>query len=181
MSKNKPSRASIAEYIDYDPATGIFRWKKAAGRQSAGANAGGIREHHPGDFYLSISLFKRMYPATHIAWVLMTGEWPSSQIDHRDHDTLNNKWINLRLATYSQNQMNRKSTKTASKYKGVYFYQQNGWKFKKPWVAQINHKHIGVFATAEEAARAYDAKAIELYGEFSYLNFPTERHVYDIR
>ena len=44
----------------------------------------------------------------------------------------------------------------------------------KKWRAKIERKHIGYYKTAEEAARAYDAKAKELYGEFARLNFPEE-------
>lgn len=113
-----------------------------------------------------------MYPATHVAWLLITGEWPTVLIDHRNHDTLDNTWINLRLAAHPQNGMNKKAKRTsASGYKGVHFHHHERWKYTKPWIAQINHKHIGRFATAEEAARAYDAEAVKLFGEFAYLNF----------
>lgn len=120
--------------------------------------------------YRHISLFGRRYPASHIAWLLMTGEWPKMPIDHRNNDSTDDRWQNLRLATQAQNIANAsiRSTNTSG-YKGVYPHKGNRW------VAQIRtpagKKHLGVFPTAEEAARAYDAKAVELHGEFAYLNF----------
>ncbi len=95
----------------------------------------------------------------------------SIKVDHRDHDTLNNQRSNLRLATHSQNCANRKSMKNStSKYLGVHWDKsKNKWK-----VAIENngvHLYIGVFAIEEDAAKAYDLKAVELHGEFANLNF----------
>ncbi len=100
------------------------------------------------------------------------------QIDHINHDTLDNRKENLRVCSNSSNQMNkRKKRKIASsKYKGVTFCK-DGWRIKK-WKAylQFGNKRysLGYFLTEEEAARAYDNKAKELFGEFVYLNFPDE-------
>jgi hypothetical protein len=72
--------------------------------------------------------------------------------------------------------MNRsKQTKrpTSSKFKGVRLEKRAG-----KWRAQIkiNKKYIylGLFSDEEEAARAYDLKAQELFGEYAALNFPIE-------
>ena len=92
------------------------------------------------------------------------------QVDHRNHDTLLNCRYNLRLCTNAQNHYNQRSRGGASKYKGVYFYKPT-----RKWQGQIkcNYKkqHLGYFDTEIEAAKAYDAKAIELFGEFARLNF----------
>ena len=92
-------------------------------------------------------------------------------IDHKDHNGLNNQKENLRICTPSQNCMNARVSKgSRSKYKGVNFCT-----FTNKWVATIckNKKRltIGRYKIEEEAARAYDAKAIELHGEFANLNF----------
>jgi AP2-like factor (euAP2 lineage) len=62
-----------------------------------------------------------------------------------------------------------------SKYRGVTLVENLG-PLKKPWKAAITINgrtiHLGYFATEEEAARAYDARAIEVHGEFARLNFP---------
>lgn len=91
-------------------------------------------------------------------------------IDHIYHDKLDNRKSQLRLAKHCQNMSNSRHRKGTSKYKGV------NWDItKNKWVSGImlNYKriHIGYFTDEEEAAKAYDKKALELFGEFAYLNF----------
>lgn len=95
-------------------------------------------------------------------------------VDHRDGDGLNNTRANLRPTNDQGNHRNRrKLTPTTSPYKGVHWS-----KHRHIWVAQIKVDrrglHLGHFPTAEEAARAYDAAAAELFGDFARLNFPRE-------
>ena len=92
------------------------------------------------------------------------------QIDHIDNNGLNNQKNNLRIVTNQQNQMNRKKgINCSSKYKGVTWKKQD-----KQWQAQIqaNKKYIylGLFRIEEDAAKAYNEAAIELFGEYAHLN-----------
>lgn len=102
---------------------------------------------------------------------LMHGEVMKGKcIDHIDGNGLNNQKSNLRFCTLSENQMNkRKRYNCTSIYKGVYFNKR-----AKKWLARIgiNGKdiHLGLFASEVDAARAYNAKAIELFCEFANLN-----------
>jgi hypothetical protein len=91
-------------------------------------------------------------------------------VDHKDGNGLDNRRSNLRLATHSQNGCNRRAPKNnRSGYKGVSFESARG-----QWKAKIcsggKQRHLGLFPTAEDAARAYDSAAIELHGEFAHLN-----------
>ena len=91
--------------------------------------------------------------------------------DHRDHDKLNNRKQNLRVCTPTQNHGNMvKRTGTSSKFKGVTW-----WKRDKRWKAQASssgkHYNLGYFDSETDAAKAYDKKAKELFGEFAKLNF----------
>jgi len=94
------------------------------------------------------------------------------QIDHINHNSLDNRRCNLRICNQSQNNQNRSKAKNekSSQYKGV--SQRSG---KKKWRAhiQLNKEPLGIgsFDNEIEAARAYDNKAKELFGEFALLNF----------
>lgn len=88
---------------------------------------------------------------------------PGTIVDHEDRDPLNCIRANLRFATCRQNVANRRPTR-GLRYKGI-------TKRKGRWTATIAIC-LGTYDTPEEAARAYDAKAKELHGEFAYLNFP---------
>ncbi len=92
--------------------------------------------------------------------------------DHRNHNGLDNRKSNLRLCTSAQNQYNKRPKKgCTSRYKGVFLRSDcKRWRakigFNRKWI------HIGDFDNQMEAAMAYDDKAIELFGEFAWLNFP---------
>lgn len=91
--------------------------------------------------------------------------------DHIDRNGLNNQKYNLRICTHAQNMCNRAWKKHSSKYKGVSLIKNR--KYKK-WMATIakNKKNyfLGTFYNEEEAAMAYNNKALELHGDFAKLN-----------
>ncbi len=98
---------------------------------------------------------------------VITGAGPGEQVDHRNHDTLDNRRKNLRVCTNSQNSMNRlMRSDNTSGYKGVYLRKDTG-----KWVAEITvngrTKTFGSSAKPEDAAAAYRAAALELHGEFA--------------
>jgi AP2-like factor (euAP2 lineage) len=99
---------------------------------------------------------------------------PKIKTDHKNHNGLDNRKENLRICTHQQNNQNcRPKKNTISKYKGVV-------KTNKSFTAKINKNHIGRFDSEEDAARAYNVKAKELYGEFAYLNKVNNWENFDI-
>jgi hypothetical protein len=94
---------------------------------------------------------------------------PDVDVDHRNGNGLHNTRENIRACTQSQNMANRgKTIRNTSGYKGVI-------KRRSKWAAQLKKGKFyffKVFDTPEEAARAYDEKAKEQFGEFAALNFP---------
>lgn len=92
-------------------------------------------------------------------------------VDHRDSDGLNNRRGNLRAASRAQQSWNRRPRiESTSGLKGVFPTSPGRWIARVVW--QGKRLNLGTFRSPEEAARAYDAKARELYGEFAYLNLP---------
>lgn len=103
---------------------------------------------------------------------LLTGWSPA---DHINHDGLDNQRSNLRDGSGGGNSYNKRKPKsgTTSQYKGVHWYPT-----KRRWAAEIRARgvkyRLGRFRSEEDAAKAYDAAATRLFGEFAILNFPAE-------
>lgn len=101
---------------------------------------------------------------------------PKTLVDHRNGNSFDNRRHNLRICTNAANVRNQKGhrDKMYSKYKGVSRYKDSKRNARSPWCATIQHNrqrmHLGVFATAREAALAYDEAALRLHGEFARTN-----------
>lgn len=86
-------------------------------------------------------------------------------VDHENHNTLDNRKSNLRLATLSQNSQNKTAHGKTSKYLGVS-------KAKDKWKVSISHS----FYLEEKAAHCYDAMVLKFFGDDAELNFPVGNH-----
>lgn len=101
---------------------------------------------------------------------LIMGNPLGMQVDHKDHNPLNNRRKNLRICTVQENRRNqRKFINASSIFKGVHWN-----KACKKWrtCITINRKpiHLGLFKDEKQAALAYNKKAEELFGNFALLN-----------
>lgn len=94
------------------------------------------------------------------------------ETDHKNNNGLDNQRENLRIVTSGQNKMNMRKRNykkgSSSKYKGVCF---NNRAIKRKWRCNVGFVELGSFATEIEAAKAYDTKVIEMYGEIAVTNF----------
>lgn len=97
-------------------------------------------------------------------------------IDHINHNGLDNRRANLRLVSGEQNNWNRRKQRGtfSSRYKGVHYEKRNG-----KWASSISYKgkqiFIDWFEDQESAAKAYDAKARELFGPYACPNFAEQK------
>lgn len=110
---------------------------------------------------------------------LIMGADPGVEIDHIDRNPLNNQRSNLRVATRAQqsrNTVRHNRRGRSGPYKGVSWHKQ-GQKWQAHIYREGQRYYLGLFANPAAAARAYDAKARELYGEDALLNFPARGKV----
>lgn len=97
---------------------------------------------------------------------------PERWVDHWDGDTLNNRRSNLRYCTNSQNQCNqqvRVDSKTG--FRGVDHVPSSPF-YRAHIKIDGKKRYLGQFATAREAALAFDNAARSLHGDFARLNLP---------
>lgn len=97
---------------------------------------------------------------------------PDEMVDHINGDTLDNRKANLRIVSAAENTRNRRRPTFAgktSKFKGVHWDGS-----RERWVAVIKcdgvSSPLGVFSHEEDAARAYDRAAVELFGQYARTN-----------
>jgi len=173
--------AELRQLLDYNPETGALTWKLR--RRNPAVH---LREHerwnsrHAGTSagyvgawgYIIVKVYRNAFKAHRLAWAIYHGAWPSPGlfIDHINRDKADNRIINLRLATRSENGLNRPNpANNTSGMKGVYWASRNG-----KWAATIgidNAKHrLGYFTSYEAACAAYVKAARQLYGDFAHID-----------
>lgn len=150
--KNLLDKSTLEDYFSYSPKLGKLFWKKRPSiRSIIGKEAGWIDSHG----YRVVRLLGQEMKVHRIIYYLHYGEIDfSKQIDHIDHNTLNNHHSNLRLVTDQENKLNLSKRKTnKSGVVGVHWDKQ-----RKKWFAQIqrNKKTIalGRFDNLEDATEA---------------------------
>jgi hypothetical protein len=163
--KRLPPREYIQTRLDYDPETGAFQWRpreeslKTWNTRFARRPAGSVQKG-----YLMIVIDYHRYFAHRIAWLIIHGRPVPDEIDHIDHDPLNNRINNLRAARHGDNGANakrRSDNQTGVKGVGLWYgkYRARIRRDGKEYV-------IGCFATLEEAAAARRQAADRLHGTF---------------
>lgn len=154
--------ALLREWLAYNPDTGVFTHIAARPKVRVGDVAGTL--HARG--YVIIRHRDRTIKAHRLAWYFVYGEWPPTLIDHVNGIKSDNRICNLRLATKSQNGVNR----AYHPMKGIRYHRRTAgdrWvvRFKK----DRKYVHVGTFYSLSDAQAAYKAALVEHFGEFARL------------
>jgi hypothetical protein len=157
------TQEKIKALLDYDPETGLFRWRvQKSNSVKVGQIAG--RLHHAG--YRLIMIDYCEFPAHHLAWFYINGRWAYPKIDHRNMCKDANSFANLREATVSQNNANaRRRVDNTSGFKGVHRHRDG--RYRAQLSKNGRKKHLGLFDTAAAAHSAYMTAAKTIHGEFA--------------
>ena len=137
----------LKEVLHYCPETGVFTWLK----MRKGQTAGYLIRKQEGKHYLQIRIRKDRYLAHRLAFLYMTGSFPTEQVDHINGCGTDNRWNNLRDVPSSANTKNRRLPCTnKSGAMGVRWCAASS-----RWLAQISDKgkqiHLGTFILKEDA------------------------------
>lgn len=164
MGETKLTQERVRSLLDYDPETGIFRWRVNRGRGRVGGPAGTMSS----EGYVVIHVDRVRIHASRLAFLYMEGTIPSGDVDHINRTRNDDRWANLRPATRSQNNANSPAHRNSvTGARGVHFH-----KGAKRYRAQIAKNRqmtsLGYFDTIEEASAAYMRAAKEIHGEFAH-------------
>lgn len=153
-----PTQEELKSLLNYDDKTGVFTWRKSNGPVKSGSTAGYVNEKG----YILIGIKGKSYRAHRLAWLYFYGEMPSDDIDHINHDKLDNKISNLRVVSNQENHRNVKmSVANKSGYNGVSFCNN-----RNKWIARISdgtkYLNLGYFVNKMDAVAARKSKEKEL-------------------
>lgn len=161
----------LRDILLYAPKRGVFYWIKPPTNHSEllGEMAGAPRASR-GKQYWVIKINGKAYPRSRLAWLYMSRSHPREQIDHINGDSLDDRWVNLREATVTQNAWNHSKRKRKKDFHlpmGV--CTADSGKYRARISYQGRDLLLGTFNTVEEARNVYVDARRKLYGEFSGL------------
>ena len=159
--KPLPMQERLQELFEYSVTTGHLYHRQ-------GRNQGQIAGSVTGNGgYRFIRVDGVRYAAHRLVWKWVTGNDPAQQIDHRDRDTLNNAWHNLREADPHQQSRNRAAPtgKTSGLPRGV---RRNWSRYQAQLRVGKGTQYLGTYDTPEEAHQAYLQAVQEQHGDFAY-------------
>jgi hypothetical protein len=141
----------LKQLVSYDPETGLFKNSAPRKKVRVGEVAGSLDKSNG---YIKLTIDRRHYFAHRLAFLFVTGAWPSGIVDHINGNRTDNKLANLRQVSRELNQQNmRKASKASASGLLGAFKKRDKWESK----IKVHGKAIslGAFDTAEQAHHAY--------------------------
>lgn len=157
----------VKKAFSYDCSTGIAKWNYRDDRtpqwngRYANTEIGCVAYFAGGGPYRMCNIEGTTYLVHRLIWLWIHGYMPV-QVDHKDCNGLNNKEHNLREATQSLNNANKKV-----RAKG---YHKHGRGYKARIKVNGQQIYLGIWDTEEEAQAIYNAAAVKYFGEFASCN-----------
>lgn len=159
MKKQLTSEA-VREVLDYAPDTGIFTWKVTRGGTARAGSVAGTFNHGG---YVQINVLGQLHTAHRLAWLYMTGVWPTQHIDHLDGNRQNNRFANLRDVQQQLNNQNQRRATRRSSTGLLGAYRTAHGTFTAHIGLNGRVRCLGTYATPEEAHEAYITAKRELH------------------
>lgn len=161
----KPDPEELRRRFAYDPATGHLTYKvPGPPKKRVGDRAGSLGKRG----YRDVSVKGALYKEHRVIWAIVTGAWPTHDVDHVNRVRDDNRWANLREATRSENLSNQGlKPNNKSGLKGV---SSRGGSHVAVFRLHGKIQRIGPFKTAREAAMAYDKSVLAHLGQFAVTN-----------
>lgn len=153
------TQSRLKELLHYNEETGVFTWKVRCGARALAGNTAGSKTS---EGYSGIHVKGKSYLSHRLAWVYTYGYFPKEEVDHINGDRSDNRILNLREATRTQNNQNlRKCQKNSSS--GILGVYPEGKKFKAVIGFGGKLVYLGMFETAVLAHEAYLIAKRELH------------------
>lgn len=164
MSTEPITAEEARQLFHYNPETGDLTWKVSLNPR---APVGHVVRAPDNNGYYRVKVRGKLYKAHRVIWLRTYGWWPKEHIDHINGDRADNRLCNLREATNAENLRNCAAyANNTSGYKGV-TWDKRANKWKGQIMVGGKSRHLGYFASPEEAHAAYCKAAEELFGEFA--------------
>lgn len=166
MSVKTLTQEHLKTLFKYNEVTGEFTYLKGTRITPIGTVIGKKQEMPRTYYYHRVAINGKAYPLHRLAFLYMTGSMPD-RIDHKNLNTTDNSWENLRECSAMQNAQNSvKYQNNTSGIKGVYWHKRlNAWTA----CIRVNKvlKHLGVFNEKREAVKAITIARNYYHQEFA--------------
>jgi len=164
------TQARLKELFRYDPETGHFIRRIKVSNQHPGTIAGGTNNSG----YVMLRIDGQRCMAHRAAWLYMTGEWPSNEIDHINRDGFDNRFVNLRDVPHSVNTLNRSKGKGVAAVPHVYWDGRKGGRWWGAFQVKGKTYYTGSSRDKATAQQMLEEKVSKIYSGIPAEHLPSQ-------